>query len=817
MNILDLFKKPNTYITQTKIEESQPIWISKITPLDITTGISQAERGYLRYINALYDKLYRFDDTLGGDTDVRFEAARSAVAKLPEGLSKQQEEFFQNVLKKHLPTMVADAIELKLRGSLFKQIIFNAKDNLVVIDHFENYKNLDLRIVDKQLALFHENEKKQELPELNFIMLYKDTNVYESIIKYYAFAIFALNNWASFVEMYGKPIRIGKYRPGTPKDERNVLKQMVQNLGASASAVISENTMIEFVDFKNASANPDLYQNLMDFCSISITKRILGQALTTQDLSVGSYALGNVQDRVRQDILLGDLRDASNYISNILTRLYNINWGEGEIEVELSVPEKADLSERINIDVQLNNIIDIPAEYFYDTYGIPEPQGGPSKKADSVSLESFGNEEKEENDNVENRINRLPFGSRVLQESNNVLLVRNTLKAITEQVEKLKSSFTSYEDILNAPFPTDLHLAYGKELAKILLLAYKKASGNIKNSLGGNIRMNSDFEIDWNMPDLEALHAFRKQAFKVAGVECAETLAMLKIEAEKAFTQGITFQSWKENIRLQGFESDNPHHLKTNFNMAIAGATASARWKDIWELRNILPYLRYQTMEDPAVRDDHARLNGYVKKVTDPWWQKNYPPNDWGCRCGVVQLSEKQAQKEPLFGQEPPDISIGKDFSTNVGEDNNLWDDWLEDKEYQKGGIYEFSLSDWSKVEQPKKTPNPLEFATPEEKIKYYQENIKGLRKDAFSYPNNFDDDLLGSTGSDDLNRMNLIQPTIKNPSEIWMSDTMTTFMKKYPDLNTAIIVNIAGTVIEFKVPTDEEMEELREGVLIKK
>lgn len=810
MNILNILKKPVTYVTQTKIDEPSPIWISKITPLDITTGISQAERGYLRYINSLFDKLYRFDDTLGGDTDVRIEAARSASYKLPEDLTDQQKEFFEAVLKKHLPDMVADAIELKLRGNLFRQIIYKAKDKWVEIDHFEKYKGLDLRYLDKKLELFEDSkDKAKDLPELNFITLYKDSNVYESIIKYYAFAIFALNNWASFVEMYGKPIRVGKYRPGTSEPERRTLKQMVQNLGSSLSAVISENTMIEFVDFKNASANPDLYQNLMDFCSISITKRILGQALTTQDLNTGSYALGNVQDRVRQDILQGDLRDAGNYVSSVLTKLYNINWGEGQIEIDLFIPEKTDLSKRIAIDVQLNNIIEIPADYFYETYGIPEPEGGPAKKAINTSIDSF-------EDDIKNRGLSLPFGMRVLPNRNNVLLIRNTLKTVTDQVAIVKKSLTSYEAILDAPYPTGLHLALGKELTKLLLRAYKNASGNLKNRLGGNIAMNSDFEIDWNMPDLEALHAFRKQAWEVAGVSCKETMAMLKSEAEKAFTQGITFNEFKENIKLKGFEAENPYHLRTNFNMAIAGATAAARWKQIWDQRHIFPYLRYQTMEDPAVREEHAALNGYVKKVEDPWWQTWYPPNGWGCRCSVVQLTGNQAEKDPMFGLEPPSAPLDPNFSTNVGQDNDLWDDWLQDKKSQKGGKNVFSLSDWSSVESTKNTPNPLEFASPEDKIRYYQDNIQGFKKDNLAYPNYLGDKLLDATSSENLERMNLIQPTLKNPSEVWLSDTMTTFMKKYEGLNSMIIVSLGGEVIEFKLPTDEEIEEMREGIIIK-
>lgn len=380
MNILNLLKRTSTTVfTQTKIEEEKPLWSAKLTPAEISIALHNANNGRLKHIISLYNRLYKLDDNLAGDTDVRVEAIKSASFSLPEGLSKQQEEFFTNFLTKFLTILVDQALELELTGNLFRQLTYKLENNLYTIDKFISYKGVDLRVVNNELTLWVEDEEKT-LPDAKFVRLYKDSSVYESIIKYYAFFSFALNNWASFIETYGKPIRIGKYKPGSTPEEKNLLKSMIKNLGTDLGAVISENTLIEFADFKNASANANLYSTLLDFCKKSISKRILGQTLTTNTENTGSYAQAKIHNMVRQDILQADLRDCAKYVSQLCSTLNRLNFAEEDITISLSLPEHIDLSSKVIIDTQLNNIIEIEPDYWYKTYNIPIPKAGAKLK-----------------------------------------------------------------------------------------------------------------------------------------------------------------------------------------------------------------------------------------------------------------------------------------------------------------------------------------------------------------------------------------------------------------------------------------------------
>jgi uncharacterized protein with gpF-like domain len=50
--------------------------------------------------------------------------------------------------------------------------------------------------------------------------------------------------------------------------------------------------------------------------------------------------------------------------------------------------------------------------------------------------------------------------------------------------------------------------------------------------------------------------------------------------------------------------------------------------------------------------------------VDDPFWDMYFPPNDWGCRCDVVQLeSGKITDKDKIIAPENKPM-----FQNNVGK-----------------------------------------------------------------------------------------------------------------------------------------------------
>jgi len=730
--------RPATNNLTCKIEFAPPEYLYRdaFTPAAVKHAKQQAAEGRLQAIQALFDTLYKEDDTVSGDTDVRTEAAKTAIYTLPEGLSKQQEEYFHKFLRRFLPDLIDQTMDLRLCGLAFRQIIYKLSDAggtgpspTYEVVGFEECPGADLRLENGELV-YYDHDTPKTLPEAQFLRFWGNYPVYESLLRYYTFKSFALTNWASFMETYGKPVRIGKYRAGTPQNEKDKLWSMIQSLGTDLAAMISENTLIEFVEHKNITASSNLYSDLLTFCEKNVTKRILGQVLTTNAQETGSYAQAKVHNLVREDILQGDLREAGLYVSKVCSLLNHINFGTEDIEVTLTKPEQVDLATAITIDERLNTIIEIDPEYFYKKYNIPEPEGGYRKAVPVHTTFSpfmsecrmLNAECREGNEisiaNGEHHLNNSAFSiqhsalskpltpnsetpnplsvgegpvppvpisllampAEIDFQSKNHLNKQVDLTSITAKMTQYLNSLHSYEDVKNAPFPTDVYLEYGTRLADEILQAYthkpRKPHGNGRSCLPLQATEQLPYippkmpepTFDFNLTDAVALGAFRSHAFVVAGIDADEQIAALKQHAESAIANGTTFNDFRKHEHAQALPA---YRLKTNFDTAINSAYQARAWVDQWDAKDTFKYLQYVCVNDDRTRDEHRDLNGIVKEITDPWWDKYYPPNGWNCRCSTRSVTQteydelRKGKKLKTAPTKPP--AVKEDFQKNVG------------------------------------------------------------------------------------------------------------------------------------------------------
>jgi phage gp29-like protein len=137
----------------------------------------------------------------------------------------------------------------------------------------------------------------------------------------YLFKNYAIKDWVAFAEVYGQPLRLGKYDPSATADDKQALLDAVVSIGSDAAGIISKNTEIEFVEAIRQSTQ-NIYQALADFCDAQISKAILGQTLTSDagQGGSGSYALGKIHGEVRQDIKAADCRALSKTIVQQILR-----------------------------------------------------------------------------------------------------------------------------------------------------------------------------------------------------------------------------------------------------------------------------------------------------------------------------------------------------------------------------------------------------------------------------------------------------------------------------------------------------------------
>ncbi len=146
----------------------------------------------------------------------------------------------------------------------------------------------------------------------------------------YLFKNYAVKDWMGFAEVYGMPLRVGKYEPGASRADRDALMQAVRALGSDAAGIISKTTEIEFIEAQKGSSL-NVYESLTSFCDAQMSKAILGQTLSSDPggrKGEGSYALGRVHSEVRQDLIEADCNSLAKTISRqILRPLVGFNFG----------------------------------------------------------------------------------------------------------------------------------------------------------------------------------------------------------------------------------------------------------------------------------------------------------------------------------------------------------------------------------------------------------------------------------------------------------------------------------------------------------
>lgn len=122
----------------------------------------------------------------------------------------------------------------------------------------------------------------------------------------YLFKNYAVRDLAEFLEIYGLPLRVGKYPAGAGDAEKLALLRAVTEIGHNAAGIIPQGMALEF---EAAAAGTEVpFAAMWDKMDAAESKAILGQTLTASEGQHGTQALGNVHNDVRMDIRDADAR-----------------------------------------------------------------------------------------------------------------------------------------------------------------------------------------------------------------------------------------------------------------------------------------------------------------------------------------------------------------------------------------------------------------------------------------------------------------------------------------------------------------------------
>jgi SPP1 gp7 family putative phage head morphogenesis protein len=148
----------------------------------------------------------------------------------------------------------------------------------------------------------------------------------------------------------------------------------------------------------------------------------------------------------------------------------------------------------------------------------------------------------------------------------------------------------------------------------------------------------------------ELLPELRAYAFTVTGLDRFDQLAKVRdvIAAVPAGEQ--TWAKARKEIAAELSEDLGGKVAQRRAELLLRThvfrSYAASRYRRLMQQVDVFPFWQYKTHGDGNVRPSHAALNGKIFPAGHDIWQRIFPPWDWGCRCLVVPLTKRSAEKQ---------------------------------------------------------------------------------------------------------------------------------------------------------------------------
>ncbi|MCW5828111.1 MAG: head morphogenesis protein [Deltaproteobacteria bacterium] len=167
-------------------------------------------------------------------------------------------------------------------------------------------------------------------------------------------------------------------------------------------------------------------------------------------------------------------------------------------------------------------------------------------------------------------------------------------------------------------------------------------------------------------------HAY---AFTVAKAMQIDVLTGIRAAVDKALAEGQTLSQFRKDLEpllvRQGWwgrqtmtdpktgmekavQLGTPRRLETIYRTNLRTARAAGQWQRMERTKSARLYLLYLLGPSKEHREEHVTWHGTLLPADDPWWETHMPPNGWGCKCHVRQVSKREADELEREGVADP-------------------------------------------------------------------------------------------------------------------------------------------------------------------
>lgn len=223
---------------------------------------------------------------------------------------------------------------------------------------------------------------------------------------------YTIKDWMAFMEVFGMPLRLGKYDEAASSRQKATLLSAVAQIGTDAAAIIPDSMVIEFIEAAKTSGSDKLFMGAADWFDRQTSKAVLGQVASTEG-TPGRLGGDDEQGLVRQDIKISDAKQLSTTLRRDLVKpLVDLNFKprpHGQYpKLRIVIEEPEDLESLAkSLSVFVDRGLRVQSSVILDKFNIAEaeegaevlqPKGGGSPAVDDDDLPPGGEPEDKNTD-----------------------------------------------------------------------------------------------------------------------------------------------------------------------------------------------------------------------------------------------------------------------------------------------------------------------------------------------------------------------------------------------------------------------------------
>lgn len=595
---------------------------------DWRSAMRSADIGRAKPLYDLFDEIL-IDGVLADAIDKRTEAVLSAGVSFVDAQGEEIEEITDLINSSAGETMLRSILAQRFYGRSGFEISFA---NGFTCQPFKP-KYIDLQ--HQQILLNDLGDARVSYADNSQILILGRPLDYGLLLKAAPFAIYkrgGFGDYAQWIELFGMPQRIGKYNTYDPAS-RALLEEAFKNAGSAPYLIIPKESDIETREGSSGSGTS--YDEFRKACNEEMLITILGQTLTTVQGERGARSLGEVHMEVEQNKHKGDVRFVERVLNErvipmLEARGFNLHGGRFMFPKEAEPLTVADI-------VSLSEIIQIPATFVHDKYGIPMPKDGeqiarkqtqevievqktvePPKKEDKKTVEAIRNNDERS----------------FLQRMWDFFVGAPQVGAIMSGTAPTMADAKTLDERLIARTPnkkgfdTELFEYFSNDLIKAF-----REGWNSETELADK----ASIALQYSIEDDALKTAMEINLYRFSA---AKTLAEVQ-ELNQLFRESSSYADFEKKASAI-CPKFNKTWQRTEYDTAYLSAQSASRYQQLIRKDKVYPYWQYRAIHDKHTRPEHMMLDGVVLPAGDKLWDDIYPPNGWNCRCRVKPLLKNE-------------------------------------------------------------------------------------------------------------------------------------------------------------------------------